>query len=275
MAPVFGRFSNVNYYEIDVDFAVVGQHGTENYSNVYWRIIGRRLGGSSGYYSGNNSNNKVIADSPLGGVNDLANSSGFGYNFQAGVGHAIIFAEGTTRVNHNAAGDASFWLAGQLTLVSLGTASANTGTRNLPRISKPPAKVLNVRSSEVLPTSVRISWNASTDNGGSAIVGYLLRMWPNAAGTGNYTDISDENNLSRVVTGLTPGQEYRFAVFARNTSGHRYSPQSDAHVVRTLSGMRVKVNGAWRLAVPYVKVNGAWKLAMPFLKVNGAWRRTG
>ena len=36
----------------------------------------------------------------------------------------------------------------------------------------------------------------------------------------------------------------------------------------------IKVNGAWKQAVPYVKVNGVWKQAVPYVKVNGAWKTT-
>lgn len=36
----------------------------------------------------------------------------------------------------------------------------------------------------------------------------------------------------------------------------------------------VKINGAWKKAIPYVKVNGTWKKAVPYIKVSGTWKLT-
>ena len=144
-----------------------------------------------------------------------------------------------------------------------------------PRIPKPPSAPGTPVFSEVLPTSVRVTWAASADNGGSAITGYLVRYWPNAEGTGAYTDFPVENNLTRVITGLTPGQQYRVVVYALNGSHGVYSPASAAAVVRTLSGMWVKWLGVWRRAVPYVKYNGVWVAVSVFIKESGTWKRAG
>lgn len=37
-------------------------------------------------------------------------------------------------------------------------------------------------------------------------------------------------------------------------------------------GARIKVNGQWKEAVPYVRVNGAWKEATAYIRVNGQWK---
>ena len=36
---------------------------------------------------------------------------------------------------------------------------------------------------------------------------------------------------------------------------------------------RIKVNGTWRKATPYIKVSGAWKEAIPFVKSSGTWKQ--
>lgn len=41
---------------------------------------------------------------------------------------------------------------------------------------------------------------------------------------------------------------------------------------RTTSGVRLRVNGAWKEAVPYVRVNGVWKEAVPYVRVNNQWK---
>lgn len=37
-------------------------------------------------------------------------------------------------------------------------------------------------------------------------------------------------------------------------------------------GARIRVNGQWKEAVPYVRVNGAWKEATAYIRVNGTWK---
>jgi len=36
--------------------------------------------------------------------------------------------------------------------------------------------------------------------------------------------------------------------------------------------MKIRVNGAWKEAYPYVRVNGAWKEAKANIRVNGQWK---
>lgn len=149
-----------------------------------------------------------------------------------------------------------------------------SGFARIPKRPDPPGTPY---ATEVLPTSMRLTWPGSPNDQGSAIYGYLLRRWDNAEGSGPITD-SFENNLSRVVTGLTPGKEYRFAVYARNSSDDGsagYSSVSGAVVVRTLSGMWVKVSGVWHRAVPYLKVAGIWRTVSVFIKDGGIWHRGG
>lgn len=143
-----------------------------------------------------------------------------------------------------------------------------------PRIPKRPSIPGTPVASDVLPTSLRLTWTASTDNAGSAIDGYLVRRWDNPEGTGSYVD-SFENNLTRVLTGLTPGKQYRFVVYAHNNSYDQYSVASTAIVVRTLSGMWTKWEGAWKRTVPFVKVAGVWRAVSVFVKDAGVWKRGG
>lgn len=143
------------------------------------------------------------------------------------------------------------------------------------RIPKKPSKPGTPVASEVLPTSIRLTWTASTDNAGSAIVGYIVRRWDNPEGTGTPTDDPVTNNLSRVMAGLTPGKEYRWVVIAKNGSYAQFSDPSTAIVVRTLSGMWLKVAGVWKRVAPYVKVSGVWKAAATWIRYTGSWKRGG
>lgn len=145
------------------------------------------------------------------------------------------------------------------------------------RIPKRPGKPTGVSVRTVLPTSFVVDFTAPNDNGGSGVYEYLVRYWPNAEGTGNYVDASSGPYGGRLVSGLTPGKQYRVVVYARNSSADNngYSEMSNAVVVRTLSGMWYKYQGVWRRGTPYVKVAGVWKAASVFIKSDGTWKRGG
>lgn len=38
------------------------------------------------------------------------------------------------------------------------------------------------------------------------------------------------------------------------------------------SDAKIRVNGVWKDATPYVRVNNQWKEAVPYMRVNGAWK---
>lgn len=130
--------------------------------------------------------------------------------------------------------------------------------------------------SNVLPNSVRVTWSAPANNGGSAIVTYKLRRWLGSPGHGPYVD-SDANSQARNVTGLTPGQTYGFAVYAKNNSGDNggYSDPSTGESITMIAGAWVRTGGAWKIAVPYIRTGGVWKLAVPYVRSGGSWKLTG
>lgn len=145
------------------------------------------------------------------------------------------------------------------------------------RIPKRPGPPTNVRVNTILPTSFVVDFAGPADHAGSSVDKYLVRYWPNAEGTGTYVNASEGPYGGRLVTGLTPGKQYRVVVYAHNGSADNggYSEMSSAVVVRTLSGMWYKYQGTWRRTVPYVKVAGIWKPVAVFIKDAGTWHRGG
>lgn len=224
-----------------------------------------------------------------------SNASGNSWSVSTGWGHywsgnfAIPSGQGgntfwlldtTFTVTHDAAGNSpAFNVSVSISSTNtayIGSGSAGTTEGAPPRIPKRPSPPGTPSVTNNLPTSLTLSWAGSSDNAGSGIDGYLLRYWPNPEGSGPYTDHSFQNNTSRTVTGLTPGKEYRFVVYAHNgaVDNGGYSNMSGALVVRTRAGIRIKVDGVWKLAIPYVKVDGTWKMAIPFVKDGGTWKMT-
>jgi len=37
-------------------------------------------------------------------------------------------------------------------------------------------------------------------------------------------------------------------------------------------GNKIRINGVWKDAIPYIRVNGQWKEATPYVRVNGVWK---
>lgn len=147
-----------------------------------------------------------------------------------------------------------------------------------PRIIQPPGAPGPLVFSEITPTSVRVTFTASTDDGGDPIYGYWLRYKPYVYGYDPtpWTSHSESMVLTRVVTGLTPGVEYTFTVAAHNDST-AYSGYGTASTARQIipSTVWVKVSGVWKRAIPFFKVDGVWRRTRVYIKDGGTWKNSG
>ncbi len=258
-------FSGNGNYRIDIDAAFAGHSGLS--SNVYWRIIVHKtnttghaawgINGSDGWADGN--------PGRLWTVND-----NLAYNFQNGsMSGSFLIVDGTFNVPHRADGNAEYYFSGGLNLTNLGSASASTGWRSLPKIQTatvPDAPTpLGVDQNEMTSLRYRFSGNG---NGGAAI-----EEWQALYQEGNGPQITlGWQSGTLILPNLKPATNYNFWSRGRNSVG--WGPWSSISSGRTRAGARVKQNGVWKEAVPYVKHNGAWKLAQPYSKVNGIWRKS-
>lgn len=142
------------------------------------------------------------------------------------------------------------------------SARSSTTTLNVPGTTTTPVL------SNITPTTIDISW-APNSTGGSPITGYdvgynTVDTSPaiiNSSGSSPYTQIA-----------LVPGTKYYFWVRAKNAIGN--GPWSASANTTTVAGVRIKVAGVWKFAIPYVKVAGVWKIAQPFVKSGGVWKGT-
>lgn len=121
-----------------------------------------------------------------------------------------------------------------------------------------------VSYSELTQISVRVEF-ADGPTGGTGIlereVGYSLTL--------SLPTTTLTYSGPTTVTGLSPSTRYYFRSRTRNSVG--WSDWSASTSVKTLAGVRVKVSGVWRSAVPYVRVAGVWKVARPWGKQSGYW----
>lgn len=145
--------------------------------------------------------------------------------------------------------------------------SSWSGRASFKTVSVPTAPSAPLLSS-VTATTVDVNWTDNT-NGGSPITAHQISY--------GVSPLPDSNTIvsasaPQVVTGLSPGTVYNFAVRALNSTG--WSAWSKVTSVRTVAGVRINVNGVWKLAVPYVNVAGVWKMAEAWTKNSGTWSRT-
>lgn len=151
-----------------------------------------------------------------------------------------------------------------------GFGGPTTQTVYINRATVPPAPTRPVFS-EIKHESVKVQFS-STGNGGSAVLEWQLRFGPDGSAILSSKNWNIVSSGTSVVTGLNPGSYY--AAWARGRNAVGWGPWSQGASFFTLAGCMVKVNGAWKPAVPYVKVNGVWVPAVPYVKVAGVWTIT-
>jgi Fibronectin type III domain len=258
-----GLFNRIPSYHVDVDASLVSQDYGQKLSVVYWRMFVVSTG-SGGYWASTNNGNTGWVDSNVG---RLWYNPNMAFDFRNGT--TFLIAEGTFNVPHRADGTAEYEVIGTLNLVSLGTASAGTGTRVLPTLAKVPDAPTPIGFSDITQNAIRYHFAGGSD-GGAPILEWQA-LWQDA--TINGPQISYISNGYTILgPGLTPGHTYNFWSRGRNAVG--WGPWSTPITTRTIAGARVLYAGQWREAVPYVKRNGAWKLAQPYSKVKGVWKKS-
>lgn len=130
--------------------------------------------------------------------------------------------------------------------------------------------------SNVLPTSLTVGWDAPEDDGGWPISSYSIGQWNGDAVSGSPAKVYTSTGLTRNITGLTAGATYTFEVTAYNGHGDNggYSDPSEPATVQTLAGSWMRVDGVWKITIPYVRVSGVWKMAVPWIRQGGDWKQT-
>jgi len=61
------------------------------------------------------------------------------------------------------------------------------------------------------------------------------------------------------------------------TSVGTINPKKTGVVLETIprQSVRIRINGEWKRAFPYVRVNGEWKKATAYIRASGEWKRGG
>lgn len=69
-------------------------------------------------------------------------------------------------------------------------------------------------------------------------------------------------------------------VSGSHATGLNWGTKSIGNTLITLDtiprqSVRIRVNGEWKRAFPYIRVNGEWKKATAYIRANGEWKRGG
>lgn len=257
-------FSSNGNYRIDVDAAVQSQNRAGNYSIIYWRIYVVKSN-AYGHMATTNMGNHGNAQSSVGQVWGNGNMA---YEFRNGSSNgSFLIADGTFRVNHNGVGEASYYFSASLTYYALGSASASTGWRNLPRLATEPPRPRPVAFHNVRQTEVTYQFTSNGD-GGTPVREWQIGYGTNPNGPQYYTG----SNGRTVLGALSPATTWYVWSRGRNDIG--WSDWSTRSSVVTKAGALIKIGKNWVKAVPFVKTSSGWKIAQPLIKVNGKWVET-
>lgn len=204
------------------------------------------------------------------------------FGFPAGIaaGHPFNFIGHSFTVNHDSDGSKTVSFAVHYSdtgTAMFGGEQGSSATLSLTLIGSHPGQPGAPVATNVLPTSMTVSWTPPTDDGGYPIRSYLLTRYK-----GDNTS-DDPNPVQSSVfgttvnlTGLAAGMDYTFTVQAYNGPGNGtgYSDPSDETTVGTLAGAWMRVDGVWKVAIPYVRRSGTWHMAVPWIRQAGIWTET-
>lgn len=171
---------------------------------------------------------------------------------QAGPSVATGLAPGTRYWARSYAHNAAGW-SGASGSSSFVTSAFGTAAPTISGIGPDSATVNWTAPSGGTPTGYQVQW-AKDVNFTSALQTYEGNTWA----------------TSRQLTALSPATKYWTRVRSRTSTG--WGDWSAATTFDTLSGAKVRRNGAWVDAPVYARVGGQWVVAKVWKRVNGAWK---
>lgn len=231
-------------------------------------------------YNGNSSRTSTHSatdiDSSITGDQGYIGSK-FNINLPPGASKQII--QHTFTVDHASDGTGSFDVAVHFSATGTTIFGDNKGveaTLTLTPFANAPDTPSAPVFSNILPTSLTVSWDPPDDDGGWPISKYALIRYPGDDTSGTPAVETDSAGTTQNLTGLTAGADYTFGVAAYNGHGTSdgFSPLSDTSTVSMLAGCWIRVLSTWKVAIPYVRVDGVWKMAVPWVRNGGTWTQT-
>lgn len=227
-----------------------------------------------------NGGSLIIRD--LGSTVQAIVHNGNGSTWANGVGWSIYLndgAAGSASGTFNIAGgqDVVVWQGNIVSDVKITFNMGATGTSglggpasvsaNIPRATVPGTPVM-IGIDQLVHQSFRVRFSGTTD-GGSPILEWQIGFGldPN-----NVQYTTGSSGTTTINTGFAPGSTVYAWARGRNAVG--WSGWSARASGVLLPGVKVRVSGVYRDAIPYVKLNGVWTPAVGYVKKAGAWLMT-
>ena len=92
-----------------------------------------------------------------------------------------------------------------------------------------------------------------------------------------YNNTTHLYNKDTPIPDYIPDEAVRVTYMVTNVSitGHSTSSSNLSATIDAYTKVKIKVNGVWKKAIPWVKVNGVWKkCTKTYIKVGSSWKRT-
>lgn len=199
-------------------------------------------------------------DYDLGWSYSTPNGSSSGtFRYEAGMGWQRVASRSVT-----SSGNVTFSKADS---GSTGLGGATSLTVYLSRATVPPAPS-NIGLDEITHTGMRYRFS-SNGTGGSSIIRWEYQCATNSSFSGVGVATSTGTTIR---SDLAPGTKHYWR--ARGVNGVGTGPWSATISATTLPPLWIRVNGAWKKAIPYVKSSGVWKAAVAYLKSAGVWKES-
>lgn len=202
---------------------------------------------------------------------DLSQS---GSNWTVGTmvpGATKIVISKTVWASHDSSGAGTAQCGWRYSLIS-GNPTAIFGSSGTISVSVPlsqlqgaPGTPGTLTASNILPTSMTLSWDAVDGATEYAVYGQQ---------GDSITSITIDRSTSGTtvnITGLAAGQDYTFELTAFNAAG--WSQPSTPQTFQTLSGCHIRQDGIWHTGIPFVREGGLWKMALPYIRQAGVWKQ--
>jgi len=222
----------------------------------------------------------IIRD--LGGTVQAIVRNGNGSTWANGVPWSLYLndgASGSTSGTFNIAGgqDLVVWQGNITTNMKVTFNMGSTGTSGLggpttvvAQINRAtvPAPPTMLGIDQLVHQSFRVRFSGNSD-GGSPITGWEIGFGldPN-----NVQYITGSGGTTTINTQFAPGSTVY--AWARGANAVGYSGWSARASGLLLPGVKVRVSGVYKDAIPYVKLNGVWVPSVPYVKKAGAWGLT-
>ena len=92
-----------------------------------------------------------------------------------------------------------------------------------------------------------------------------------------YNNTTHLYNKDKPIADSIPDEAVKVTYEVTNVSITGHSTRSGAlsATIDAYTKVKIKINGVWKKAIPWVKVNGVWKkCTKTYIKVGSSWKRT-